>query len=377
MQHEKGQYFTENKYLKKSVYSLILNNPKKILEPSVGRGDLVKYVQKKNGSVKFDMYEIDDTIQPLNKVKNIKYCDFLTHNIKKTYKTIIGNPPYVKTKSGNLYIKFIEKCYNLLKPKGELIFIVPSDFLKITGSANLLQDMLDNGTFTHILHPHNENLFKNASIDVIIFRYCKDPKLSNKIKYNNSTKYLINCGGTLTLSDNDIKNMKRLKDHFDVFVGMVSGKESVFKNDMGNVKVLNKEDQMDTYILLHTFPSDNKKINKYMLKHKTDLINRRIRKFNETNWYQWGALRNYKAINNNLGKDCIYIKTLTRDDKIAFAGKVSLFGGGLIMIIPKKTIPIKKIDKLVNYMNSEKFKQNYMYAGRFKIGHRQIENILY
>lgn len=377
MQHGKGQYFTTNKYLKKSIHSLVLNNPSKILEPSVGRGDLVKYFLKKDKNIKFDMYEIDSDIKPLKRIGKITYCDFLTHKTNKTYKTIIGNPPYVKTTSGNLYIKFIEKCYGLLKSKGELIFIVPSDFLKITGSAKLLQEMLKEGTFTHILHPHDEKLFENASIDVIIFRYCKDPKLPNKLKYNGDIKYLINCNGTLTLSDTDLKDMKRLKDNFNVFVGIVSGKESVFKSDIGNVKVLNKENQIDKYILLDSFPSDNKKINKHMLKHKAELMTRKIRKFNKDNWYQWGALRNYKTVNENLDKDCIYIKTLTRDSKIAFVGKVSLFGGGLIMIMPRKSMTIKKLNKLVNYMNSAKFKQNYTYAGRFKIGHRQIENILY
>ena len=44
---ELGQYFTKNKILQKKVYELILNNPKLILEPSVGRGDLVKFILNK------------------------------------------------------------------------------------------------------------------------------------------------------------------------------------------------------------------------------------------------------------------------------------------------------------------------------------------
>ena len=82
------------------------------------------------------MYEIDSEIKLLNKIEKNKvmYCDFMKQTITKTYKTIIGNPPYVKTKKGNLYIDFIEKCYNLLDNNGELIFIVPSDFLKLTSA---------------------------------------------------------------------------------------------------------------------------------------------------------------------------------------------------------------------------------------------------
>ena len=62
----------------------------------------------------------------------VVYGDFMKQTITKTYKTIVGNPPYVRTKKGNLYIDFTEKCYNLLDDNGELIFIVPSDFLKLT-----------------------------------------------------------------------------------------------------------------------------------------------------------------------------------------------------------------------------------------------------
>ena len=127
------------------------------------------------------------------------YIDFLKQDIKIKYNTIVGNPPYIKTPKGNMYIDFIEKCYNLLNFNGELIFIVPTDFLKLSSSCKIINIMINNGTFTHIFHPNNEKLFKNASIDVIIFRYCKNNNLSNKIYYNSVQKYLINTNGILTI----------------------------------------------------------------------------------------------------------------------------------------------------------------------------------
>lgn len=54
-----GQYFTTDNGLKEKLLSFILNNPKRILEPCIGRGDLVEYVSKKLKNVHFDMYEID------------------------------------------------------------------------------------------------------------------------------------------------------------------------------------------------------------------------------------------------------------------------------------------------------------------------------
>ncbi len=41
------------------------------------------------------------------------------------------------------------------------------------------------------------------------------------------------------------------------------------------------------------------------------------------------------------------------------------------MLKPKKTC---NLNNIVSYMNSEKFKDNFMFSGRFKIGHRQICN---
>ena len=147
-----GQYFTTNNELKEIVYKFILNNPTNILEPSIGQGDLVKFITNKLINVTFDMYEIDTKIKLLENIdkNNIIYGDFLKEKITKTYKTIIGNPPYVKTKKRNLYIDFIEKCYNLLDDDGELIFIIPSDFFKLTSASKLLNTMMINGTFTHI-----------------------------------------------------------------------------------------------------------------------------------------------------------------------------------------------------------------------------------
>lgn len=373
-----GQYFTKKLLLKKKVYELIKNKPIEILEPSVGRGDLVDYILTKNNNIKFDMYEIDKNIEPLNSIKKneITYIDFLKCNISKKYKTIIGNPPYIRTKTGNLYIDFISKCYDLLLDKGELIFIVPSDFIKLTSASIIINKMMNNGSFTHIIFPNDEKLFENANIDVIIFRYCKNNKLNNKIYINGKINYLSNSNGILTYSITNNINNDTFSNYFDIYVGMVSGKEDIFKNDIyGNIKILNGENKIDKYILIDKFPSENIELNNYLLNNKQILINRKIRKFNETNWYEWGTLRNFNSIKNNLNKPCIYINTLTRKDKVCFKGKTQLFGGQLIIMIPK--FDNININNIVKYINSDKFKQNYTYSGRFKIGYKQLSNALF
>ena len=373
-----GQYFTTNKELKSKVYEFIKNEPLIILEPSVGQGDLVEYVQEKNKKIEFDMYEIDKNINMLDKIQKnkINFSDFMQEKIDKTYKTIIGNPPFVRTKKGNLYIDFTEKCYNLLEEDGELVFIVPSDFLKLTSASKLLDKMMKDGTFTHIYHPNNERMFEGASIDVIVFRYYKNKKALKTVLYNEKKQYIINNSGLITFSDKLSKNDNKLfKDYFDIYVGMVSAKEEIYKNDkLGNITLLTGKDKYEKYIFTETYPSKNEEINKYLLKNKTILINRKIRKFDENNWFEWGAPRNIGIIRENKGKECIYLYNLTRKPEVSFKGNVNYFGGGFLMLIPKDEFNFN-LDKIVEYINSDVFKKNFIFSGRFKIGHRQISNM--
>ena len=372
--HNLGQYFTTHHELKEKVFEFILNKPSNILEPSIGQGDLITFIANKIPNITFDMYEIDTKIKLLDKIQKDKiiYEDFMTQIITKTYKTIVGNPPYIKTKKGNLYIDFTEKCYNLLDNNGELIFIVPSDFLKLTSASKLLNIMMTNGTFTHIFHPHNEKMFENASIDVIIFRYCKNSLIDKKVLYNNKLLYITNSNGLITFGEKENNNSVMFQDYFDIYVGLVSGKEDVYKNkELGNIEVLNGENKIDKYIYIEKYPCDNDKINKHLLHHKKELIERGIRKFNENNWFEWGAPRNITTIKTNIGKDCIYIYNLTRKSNVSFLGKVNYFGGGLIMLKPKKKC---NLNNIISYLNSNIFKDNFMFSGRFKIGHRSLSN---
>ena len=369
-----GQYFTTNIQLKEKIIEFILNEPETILEPSIGQGDLISYIKEKKQNILFDMYEIDKDIKLLKNINrdNVTYGNFIEEDITKKYKTIVGNPPYIKTKQGNLYIDFTEKCYNLLEENGELIFIVPSDFLKLTSSSKLLNKMIMNGTFTHIFHPHNEKMFKNASIDIIIFRYVKNNSLNKNVLYNDKLLCITNSNGLITFNEEKMNSNVMFKDYFDIYVGLVSGKENIYKNsNLGNIEVLNGENNIEKYIYIDNYPCENEDINNYLLKNKNVLIERKIRKFNENNWFEWGAPRNIKTIESNLNKECIYIYNLTRKVNVSFVGKVMYFGGSLIMLKPKKKCDLYKI---VSYINSDTFKDNFIFSGRFKIGHRGISN---
>jgi adenine-specific DNA-methyltransferase len=367
-----GQYFTTNNDLKEKMFSFILNKPTNILEPSIGHGNLIVYIKNKLPHIIFDMYEIDPTLVLLEDIQpdTVIYCDFLKEHIRKTYKTIIGNPPYIKKPTGNVYIEFIHKCYDLLDDNGELIFIVPADFLKVSRGSKLLNTMMTHGTFTHIYHPHNEKMFENAVIDIIIFRYCKNNLLDKNTLYNDKLLHITNNNGLITFSEEINENTIMFKDCFDIYVGIVSGKEKVYKhNELGNLSVLNGNDNIDKYIYVDNFPTDNPLINEHLLKHKHLLMERRIKAFDETNWFKWGATRNMKTVTTNIGKECIYIYNLTRNKTVAFLGTVNYFGGNLMLLLPKQLI---NLNNVVAYLNSDKFKENFIFSKRFKIGHHGL-----
>jgi adenine-specific DNA-methyltransferase len=232
--------------------------------------------------------------------------------------------------------------------------------------------MMTDGNFTHIYHPHDEKLFENASIDVIVFRYCKNKKLDNTILYNDKKMFVNNSNGLITFSDKVNKITETFQDYFDIYVGIVSGKDEIYKNeDIGNIDVLTKKDTIEKFILINKFPSGDKQIDDYLLLKKDVLMTRKIKKFNDKNWFEWGAPRNIKTIEEKINKDCIYIYNLSRQKNVAFKGKINYFGGNLIMLSPKKKL---NLDKIVNFLNTDVFKNNFMFAGRFKIGHRQISN---
>jgi adenine-specific DNA-methyltransferase len=374
-----GQYFTTNISLKNAVCEFIKNSPSIILEPCIGRGDLVSCVLDKFPTITIDMYEIDKTIELVENIDktSVEYCDFLERELNSKYDTIIGNPPFVRTKTGNLYIDFIEKCFNLLNYGGELIFIVPSDFFKLTSSVKIIKEMILSGTFTDIYHPNKENLFQDASIDVLVFRYCKDPTLTNNINYNSSPMKLIHNNGLIvfTKQQESNKQSQNLSDIFNVYVGLVSGREEVFKHQtLSNIEVLNGQTSLDKYIFIEKFPSENTSINNYLLENKQILLERAIKSFTEKNWFEWGAPRNIKVMQTNAGKPCIYVYNLTRQENVAFIGKVQYFGGGLLMMLPKEPLTKEQLKIYVNYLNSQEFKQSFTFSGRFKIGQRQLCN---
>lgn len=377
-----GQYFTISDELQQFVFDAVKNKLECLLEPSFGAAHLLRKFKEHDPNYPMICYEIDSSIKPIidiNENQVLTYADFTKQQISRKFKTIIGNPPYVKQSRGiNLYIKFIELCYDLLDENGgEMVFIVPSDFLKLTSSASIISKMTSNGSFTNFLFPHNEKLFEGASIDIVVFRYQRDGVPQQRLTIVNGVeKYCSVNKGIITFADKgDENNKTAIESMFNVYVGLVSGRDEIYRVPFGNIDVLCDKGRVEKFIFAESFPTDNAQINAHLEDNKVALLGRKIRKFGEHNWYEWGAPRNISSIRKYWGRPCIYIRTMTRHKDVAFVGKVQYFGGTLLCLVPKAAnIEDSDIEKIVQYFNSDAFKKDYIYAGRFKIGHKQISN---
>lgn len=173
-----GQVFTP-RFVVDKILSLRKNNGT-CMEPSCGDGAISSMIE---GVVAI---EYDSSVCP-DYAMNM---DFFDYDISNKFDSIIGNPPYVKFKDigkdtkdkldmnlfdkrSNLYLFFIEKCIKQLKDNGELIFIVPRDFLKSTSSIKLNEFIYKSGTITDVVDYGDKVIFKGFNPNCIIFRFEK------------------------------------------------------------------------------------------------------------------------------------------------------------------------------------------------------------
>lgn len=230
-----GQYFTPDAIIDQMI-SLIENNGS-ILEPSCGNGAFLHKLPKHAIGI-----EIDSNFTG----ENILNIDFFDYNPVEKFDTIIGNPPYVKyqeicpetlhklpnilDKRSNLYLFFMWKSIDLLKDNGELIFIVPRDFLKTTSARPLNIRFIQEGCFTYFHEFGDEKIFADASPNVCIFRWVKNLQANNAISVYENNGYL----QFKMIQENTIP----LSELFDIKTGGVTGCNEIYYQPFGNIDLV-------------------------------------------------------------------------------------------------------------------------------------------
>jgi adenine-specific DNA-methyltransferase len=397
LKKNRGQFFTTKNRVLDVLVGLIKNDGL-ILEPSAGEGHIIKAIEDKLNrnviGVELDSDKVDSKICD-GQIEINNFFKFIKNG--GSFNTIVGNPPFVKLKNveddtinllpekipgnGNLYYFFIKYCVSLLDDKGELIFIVPKEWLYNVSSQFVRDYLSENGGFTHFIDCGEEKLFDDADVPALcIFRFEKNYK--NKVKYYESLddyyhglfrETNVTYSNTISFSD-FIHTGKTISDFFDVKVGLVTGAEKIFKldndnilNDNNVINVVGTNRLTCRYIFADDYNNFNDipdEIKNHLTPFKDKLLKRKISNFNETNWWKYGALRNFEIMKTNRGR--IYGLLKTRNIDIFWRGnEFEFFGGGILGLFLKPNVDIN-LDDVVKYLNSDYFKQimkdNNMYS---------------
>jgi adenine-specific DNA-methyltransferase len=344
-----GQIFTPPAVVRAML--ALRHNAGRALEPACGDGAFLAHLRSAVG------LEIDPAHCPEGALNQ----DFFAYPEGEKFATVIGNPPYVRFQDippatrellksdlldgrSNFYLFFIEKALRHLQPGGELIFITPRDFLKATGAVRLNDWLFERGSITHALELGDTRVFHGALPNCMIWRY----ELSNlsrntawaevragddlvSVLANPPWQYrqFAEFGGHLMFVRGDYP--LRFADLAYVKVGAVSGADELYASEShGNrdfvCSVTARSGQ--TRRMLWVQPDDPPPA--ILLPHRERLIARKVRPFDETNWWQWG--RGYHLTD----RPRVYVNGRTRAARPFFLHPSPHYDGAVLAVFPHR-----------------------------------------
>lgn len=357
----------------------LIKNQWKILEPSCWVWAFTKHLKQATW-IEYDtkMYQIAK-----RENDNIINMDFFDYDISNKYDTIIWNPPYVRfqdikddtkgkldisffDKRSNLYLFFILKSIQHLTDHWELIFITPRDFLKATSSINLNKYIYENGTITDIIDMWDKKIFWDFCPNTIIWRFEK----WNFSRITNTHKIFSFSNWQLLFTKNEYDI--NFSDIFFVKVWAVSGADNIF---IITNEVLNKYTDIPYEEFVWSFTAKTWKTKKmlyntyhpYLDEFKESLINRKIKKFNEKNRFQWWRWY-YKS---DLKR--IYVNWKTRNKNPFFINWCNNYDWSILAVFPyKQTIDMSVLCEELNNINRKELW--FVCDWRYLFSQKSLEN---
>lgn len=352
------------------IMSSYLLNEGNLLEPSVGYGNLLKFININNYN-NIDIYDIkqsylDKCIEHININKYNE--DFITSNNNNIYDNIILNPPYIKIQNlspnyrniiknmfpilnkGNIdiYYAFILKCINLLNNKGIMVSITPNSYLYNKSSINLRKYLIDNKYIQEIIDYNTEKVFNNISAYCCITIFSKTNK--KFLIYNNKKIYYKNIStNEYNIFSNNIQknisiNKIILGDICNIRNGIATLRDKIYIHsdklfDEPCWKQITNLHQIKWCIFPYNpngtiipeleFKKCNKKTYNYLLQNKEELAKRDKGHKKYPEWYSYGRTQSLKISNN---KKVIYIPTFTNPDNILYKIDIPLLFIGCLCL---------------------------------------------
>lgn len=324
--------------------------------------------------------------------------DFFAFDESERFLTIIGNPPYVRFQDirpetaallrsqlfdgrSNLYLFFIEKAVRHLDPGGELIFITPRDFLKATSAVRLNRWLFAEGTITDVIELGDARIFDGAVPNCLIWRFERGD-FSRTTRYAElgvasdlalglasppwQTRHFMEVGGHLLFTR--AAYPLTMADLCAVRVGGVSGADDIYASaGHGNRDFVCSGTAATgrTRRMLWQAPGSAAP-DPALLPHRERLIARRIRRFDDSNWWQWG--RGYPETD----APRLYVNHKTRRATPFFRHSCPHFDGSVLALFPHH--PHCDLDALCAALNAVDWAElGFVCDGRFIFTQRSLQ----
>lgn len=317
--------------------------------------------------------EIDPRVAP----PGARVMDFFRLPLEEKFETIVGNPPYVRYQDippgtlaqldsmmfdgrSNLYLFFIEKAVRHLRRGGELIFIVPREFTKLTAARKLNAFLYQEGDITDFIETGDARIFGSHNPNCAIFRFERG-RFTRRL---NDGRHFALVDGQLMFLRSDYR--LPLSELFDVKVGAVSGADEIFEHPEGNAEFVCSStiDSGRTRRMLFGSPHP------HLEAHRERLLSRRVRSFDESNWWQWGRLHHVSAAPR------IYVNAKTRRARPFFRHDCLNYDGSILALFPN--YPDMDLNLAAEMLNDAIDWQElgFVCDGRFLFSQRSLQNCL-
>jgi adenine-specific DNA-methyltransferase len=281
--------------------------------------------------------------------------DFFAYPEAEKFDTIVGNPPYVRSRDvlpetaklltsqlldghANLYLHFIEKCVRHLNPGGELIFITPRDFLKSTGAKRLNTWLYEQGTITDMFDLGDVRIFRDAAPNCMIWRFERgnlSHRTSDGRRMALSGGQLFFTRGIYSVPANSV---------FSVRVGAVSGADLVFANDaLGDTDFVCSHTVQTGQTKRMIFDAALPEAKTHLLQNKEALLARKVTRFDESNWWKWGRFHQHTDAQR------IYVNQKTRNAQPFYLHDCRNWDGAVLALFPhKRDADVQGLASLLN-----------------------------